>query len=450
MSNEKEAIFEKLASLAQESSRVDPDFYQKYDVKRGLRDINGKGVVAGLTQIGDVLSHTPLPDGTLNGPGALIYRGIDIRDITDGFLGENRSGFEEVAYLLLFGALPDQGQLLSFRNLLFDFRNLPFDFVHDSILKLTSRDIMNAMAQSVLAMYTLDDRADDTSIPNVLRQCLQLIALFPVLAAYCYRAYVYRYLRKSLIIHNPTGHLSAAADFLHVMREDCSYTPMEARLLDLSLVLHAEHGGGNNSSFTTHVVSSSGTDTYSAMTAALGSLKGPRHGGANIKVVQMFEDMKREVRHWESEGEIADYLAKLLNREAFDRSGLIYGLGHAVYSTSDPRAVILRGQVEKLAQEKGSTEEFELYRTVERLAPEVIARYRKIYKGVSANVDFYSGFLYRLLNIPAELYTPLFAMARIVGWSAHRIEELCTAGKIIRPAYKSVAESRPYRPLASR
>lgn len=441
---------DELACRAQESSRLDPTFYQKYDVKRGLRDINGKGVLAGLTQIGDVISHTKSPDGKMNGPGALIYRGIDINEITNGFLSENRFGFEEVAYLLLFGALPKREELKDFKEILYGFRHLSDDFIYDSILKLTSRDIMNAMAQSVLALYTLDDRADDTSTPNVLRQSLRLIALFPVLAAYCYRAAAHRFQNKSLIIHTVSDQLSTAENFLRLLREDSQYTPMEARLLDLSLVLHAEHGGGNNSSFTTHVVSSSGTDTYSAITAALGSLKGPRHGGANIKVVQMFNEMKREVKHWDNDGEIADYLTKLLQKQAFDHKGLIYGVGHAVYSVSDPRAVILRSQVSKLAEEKNCMEEFELYRRVERIAPEVIAEHRKIYKGVCINVDFYSGLLYRLLNLPSELYTPLFAMARIVGWSAHRMEELITDGKIIRPAYMSVAERHSYVPFDQR
>lgn len=441
---------EDLARRTQESSRVDPAFYQKYDVKRGLRDITGKGVLAGLTQIGDVISHTCLPDGSMNGPGELIYRGIDINEITNGFLSENRFGFEEVTFLLLFGKLPKLSELEEFKKILYGFRHLADDFIFDSILKLTSRDIMNAMAQSVLALYTLDDRADDTSTPNVLRQSLRLIALFPVLAAYCYRAAAHRFQNKSLIIHTVSDALSTAENFLRLLREDSQYTPMEARLLDLSLVLHVEHGGGNNSSFTTHVVSSSGTDTYSAITAALGSLKGPRHGGANIKVVQMFDEMKQEVKHWDNDGEIADYLTKLLQKEAFDHKGLIYGVGHAVYSVSDPRAVILRSQVSKLAKEKDCMEEFDLYQRVERIAPEVIAHHRKMYKGVCANVDFYSGFLYRLLNIPSELYTPLFAMARIVGWSAHRMEELITGGKIIRPAYMSVADRHSYVPFDQR
>ena len=441
------AWIDRLSAMATASSLVDSSLYAKYDVKRGLRDINGKGVLAGLTQIGDVQSH---PEGDETGPGHLIYRGMDVEDLVAGFLGEGRPGFEETCYLLLSGELPSREELADFCLRLGSYRALPDDFVHDSLLKLSSRDVMNAMAQSILALYVLDDRADDVSIPNVLRQCLKLIATFPLLAAYSYQASAYRYAGKSLVIHAPQPELSAAENFLHMLRNDNRYTPLEAQLLDLALVLHAEHGGGNNSSFTTHVVTSSLTDTYSAIAAAMGSLKGPRHGGANAKVVAMFEELKREVKDWSSEKQIEDYLQRLLKKEAFDRAGLIYGIGHAVYSVSDPRTVVLRGQVEKLAAEKGLAEEMALYERVERLAPEIIGHERKMYKGVSANVDFYSGFLYRLLEIPPELFTPIFAMARIAGWSAHRIEELANGGKIIRPAYKSVAPRRPYAPLAGR
>ena len=438
---------ERLSGMAVASSQVDSALYAKYDVKRGLRDVNGKGVLAGLTQIGDVQAH---PEGDETGPGHLIYRGMDIEDLVAGFLAEGRPGFEETCYLLLSGELPNRDELADFREWLGSYRALPDDFVHDSLLKLSSRDMMNAMAQSILALYVVDDRADDVSIPNVLRQCLKLAATFPLLAAYSYQAYVYRYGKGSLVIHAPRPELSTAENFLHMLRNDSRYTPLEAQLLDLALVLHAEHGGGNNSSFTTHVVTSSLTDTYSAIAAAMGSLKGPRHGGANLKVVQMFEDLKREVKDWSSEKQIADYLQRLLKKEAFDRAGLIYGIGHAVYSVSDPRTIILRGQVEKLAAEKGLAEEMALYERVERLAPEIIGHARKMYKGVSANVDFYSGFLYRLLEIPPELFTPIFAIARIAGWSAHRLEELANGGKIIRPAYKSVAARRRYVPLAAR
>ena len=438
---------ERLSALAAASSQVDSALYAKYDVKRGLRDVNGKGVLAGLTQIGDVQAH---PEGDATGPGHLIYRGLDVEDLVAGFLAEGRPGFEETVYLLLAGELPNRAELAEFSGLLGSYRGLPDDFVHDSLLKLSSRDMMNAMSQSILAMYVLDDRADDVSLPNVMRQCLKLVATFPLLAAYSYQAYVYYYGKGSLVIHAPRPELSTAENFLHMLRNDSRYTPLEAQMLDLALVLHAEHGGGNNSSFTTHVVTSSLTDTYSAIAAAMGSLKGPRHGGANLKVVQMFEELKREVKDWTSETQIADYLQRLLKKEAFDRAGLIYGIGHAVYSTSDPRTIVLRGQVEKLAAEKGLADEMALYERVERLAPEIIGHERKMYKGVSANVDFYSGFLYRLLEIPPELFTPIFAIARIAGWSAHRLEELANGGKIIRPAYKSVAARRAYVPLAAR
>lgn len=450
MPNDMDRWIEQLSAKADASSMVDSELYARYDVKRGLRDISGKGVLAGLTQIGEVLAHTPAADGDDLGPGCLIYRGIEISELVNGFVSDGRKGFEETCYLLLFGELPCQDEIERFHALLASCRVLPDDFVHDSILKLASRDVMNGMAQTVLALYVLDDRADDTSTLNVLRQSLLLIATFPLLAAYCYQAYAYRYCNKSLVIHSPRPELSTAANLLHMLRDDSQYTPLEEQLLDLALVLHAEHGGGNNSTFTTHVVTSSGTDTYSAIAAALGSLKGPRHGGANIKVVQMFEDLKQQVANWEDERQIEEYLVKLLKKEAFDRSGLIYGIGHAVYSISDPRAIILRDYVEKLARERGLSDEMELYKKVERLAPQIIGHVRKMYKGVSANVDFYSGFLYRLLNIPAELFTPLFAMARIAGWSAHRIEELANGGKIIRPAYKSVASRRAYVPLAAR
>ncbi len=442
--------FDHLSSKAIDSTLVENSLYAEHDVKRGLRDISGKGVVAGLTKIGEVQGLTTIGESDVPGPGCLRYRGIDIAEITDGFMAEERCGFEESCYLLLFGELPDIDELQRFQELLSSYRSLPHRFVHESILTMSSRNVMNAISQSVLAMYVLDERADDTSIKNVLRQCLQLIAAFPLLVAYCYRAHVYRFGNDSLFIHSPRSELSTAANFLHMLRIDNAYTPLEEQLLDLALVLHAEHGGGNNSSFTTHVVSSSGADTYSTITAALGSLKGPRHGGANIKVYQMFEDMKAQVNNWEDDVQIEQYLNRLLNREAFDRAGLVYGIGHAVYSVSDPRTLILREHVRKLAQEKGFDEEMRLYERVEKLAPEIIGHKHKMYKGVSANVDFYSGLLYRLLNIPPELFTPLFAMARIAGWSAHRIEELANAGKIIRPDYKSVAPQRHYLSMEKR
>jgi citrate synthase len=450
MANNENIWMERLSQMTESSSLVDSSLYAKYDVKRGLRDLSGKGVLAGLTQIGEVQAHTIGPDESMPGPGRLIYRGIDITEIVQGFLTEGRKGFEETCYLLLFGELPNHTELEQFEQLLVLNRSLPKDFVHDSILKLCSRDVMNGLTQSVLALYVFDDRADDTDIPNVLQQCLRLIASFPLLAAYNYQAYAYHYAKKSLVIHSANPELGTAANFLHMLRDDSQYTPLEAQILDLVLVLHAEHGGGNNSSFTTHVVSSSGTDTYSAIAAALGSLKGPRHGGANIKVFQMFEELKRDVKDWDDNSQIENYLLKLLNKEAFDHSGLIYGIGHAVYSVSDPRTLILRDQVQKLARQKGRVDEYRLYEKVELLAPGVISTKRKMYKSVSANVDFYSGLLYSLLEIPPQLFTPLFAMARIVGWSAHRIEELACGGKIIRPAYKSVAARRHYEALGER
>lgn len=438
------------SECAEACSLVDPELYAKHDVKRGLRDISGKGVLAGLTQIGEVVASRQVGDHTEPGPGQLIYRGIDIEHLVDGFAADGRLGFEETAYLLLFGELPNASELALFQSRLAECRVLPDTFVHGAVLTLPSSDVMNAMARGVLAMYAIDPTPDDIAIPNVLRQCLQLIAVFPLLAVYAYRAYAYASGTKSLVIRNPLPELSTAANILRMLRTDGAYTPLEERLLDLALVLHAEHGGGNNSSFVAHVVSSSGTDTYAAIAAALGSLKGPRHGGANIKVLRMFEELKAEVADWTDEAALRRYLRRLLDKDAFDRSGLIYGIGHAVYSVSDPRTLILKRHARALAEEKGRTDEFELYERVESLAPQVIAETRRMYKGVSANVDFYSGFIYGLLGIPPQLFTLLFAIARIVGWSAHRIEELANAGKIVRPAYKSVAARRDYVPMAAR
>ena len=439
-----------LSRLARDTSAINPELYTKYEVKRGLRDINGKGVLAGLTDISAITAYTIEDNEMIPCEGKLYYRGIDIHQLVNGFVSEKRFGFEEVAYLLLFGELPSRAELLSFTNLLANYRTLPTSFVRDIIMKAPSQDMMNTLARSVLTLYSYDDRADDTSIPNVLRQCLELISLFPLLSIYGYQAYSHYHDGKSLFIHSPKPELSTAENILHILRPDSKYTDFEARILDIALVLHMEHGGGNNSSFTTHVVSSSGTDTYSTIAAALGSLKGPKHGGANVKVVKMFNDMKEQVKDWKDEEEVSAYLTRLLHKEAFDHAGLIYGMGHAVYSLSDPRADIFRSFVKKLAQEKGRQDEYALYFLTERLAKEVIARERKIYKGVSANVDFYSGFVYSMLDLPTELFTPIFAMARIVGWSAHRIEELSNGGKIIRPAYKSIAKHREYTRLGDR
>lgn len=429
---------------------IDNELYKKYEVKRGLRDISGKGVLAGLTEISEVRGTETVEGEVRPIEGKLIYRGMDIINIVNGFIADERFGFEETIYLLLFGSLPEKAQLDNFCEVLNNSRGLPDGFFRDMIMKSSSRDIMNAMSRSVLALYSYDKNADDISLENVLRQSLYLIANFPLLAVYSYAACEYYYNNKSLFVHKPVKELSAAENILHMMRPDSSYTRLEATLLDLALVLHAEHGGGNNSTFTNHVITSSGTDTYSAVAASLGSLKGPKHGGANVKVVRMMDDIKKNVSDWKDEDEIASYLSKILNKEAFDGLGLLYGIGHAVYSISDPRAVIFKGYVEKLAKDKGYADEYDLYTKVEKIAPLIVASHRKMYKGISANIDFYSGFVYRMLNIPAELFTPLFAVARIVGWSAHRLEEIVNGGKIIRPAYKSVAEARPYIPLRDR
>lgn len=439
-----------LAEMSQNAGIIEQELFTKYDVKRGLRDVNGKGVLAGLTNISDVRASKVVDGETIPIHGNLFYRGYNVKDLVEGFTRENRFGFEEITYLLLFDKLPNKEELDSFSRLLSEYRTLPTSFVRDIIMKAPSKDMMNTLARSVLTLYSYDDRADDTSIPNVLRQCLQLISLFPLLSIYGYNAYKHYHDGASFFIHSSKPELSTAETILHILRPDSKYTPLEAKILDIALVLHMEHGGGNNSSFTTHVVTSSMTDTYSVMAAAIGSLKGPRHGGANIKVVGMFEDMMREISDWEDEEEVSEYLARLLNKEAFDHAGLIYGVGHAVYSKSDPRAVIFKSFVEKLSVEKGLEKEFALYSLVEKLAPKVIAKERKIYKGVSINVDFYSGFVYKMLDLPYELYTPIFAIARITGWSAHRLEELANNGKIIRPAYKPIHDDCRYKALDKR
>lgn len=439
-----------LAELSGKNNHIQPSMYVEHNVNRGLRDMNGKGVVTGLTEISRIQAKKKLPDGTeVSCDGQLFYRGINIRDIVNGFMSEDRFGFEETVYLLLFSELPNREQLERFQVQLAEFRSLPPSFVRDMILKAPGRDMMNLVSRCVLALYAYDDNPDDISVANVLRQCLQLIALFPLLSVYSYQSYNHYHKGQSLFIHLPDPSLSTAENLLHILRENGEYSHLEAKILDLAMVLHAEHGGGNNSTFTTHVVTSSGTDTYSAIAAALGSLKGPRHGGANIKVVHMFEDIKNSI-DTHNEGQIKDYLVKLLDKQAFDHAGLIYGMGHAVYSLSDPRADILMGCAKNLSIEKGFEDEYQLYETVARLAPEIIAEKRKMYKGVSANVDFYSGLIYRMLELPSELYTPIFAISRIAGWSAHRIEEIQNAGKIIRPAYISVKPDQPYIPLDDR
>ncbi len=445
-----ESLLKTLVDQVKQKNSIDPELYVKYEVKKGLRDINGKGVLAGLTEIGDVRSYI-IEDGEMVPiPGKLFYRGIDIKDIVTGFLSENRFGFEETIYLLLFGNLPTKEALKDFNEILSAQRNLPDDFVRDIIMKAPSADMMNSLSRSVLTLYSFDSNPDNSSIENVLLQCLKLISILPLITVYGYQTYAHYFQNSSLVIHSPRPELSTAENILHMLKPDSTYTELEAKLLDLALVLHAEHGGGNNSTFVTHVVTSSGTDTYSSVAAALGSLKGPKHGGANIKVIQMFEDIKQNVHNWNDDDEILSYLEKLLNKSAFDKSGLIYGIGHAVYSISDPRSEILKEQAIKLAESKGMLDEINLYLKVEDLAPKAIASQRKIYKGVSANVDFYSGIVYQMLDIPPELFTPIFAVSRIVGWSAHIIEEIVNNGKIIRPAYKSIAKKQAYTNMEDR
>lgn len=446
-------ISEKIHNLAKQAAKstlIAPDYYRQYDVKRGLRDEKGIGVLAGLTEISEIHGYTTDSDGNkLPCRGELYYRGIEIKELVSGIVGEGRFGFEEVTYLLLFGKLPDEAELKAFKRILRGYRSLPDSFVRDIIMKAPSGDMMNVLARCVLMLYSYDKKADDNSIDNVLRQCLQLISQLPMISVYGYHAHRHFHCNESLIIHKPLPKNSVAANILHLLRPDSKYTDLEARVLDVCLILHAEHGGGNNSSFTMHVVSSTGTDTYSATAASLGALKGPRHGGANIKVVHMINDLKQHVKKYDDK-HIADYLYKIVDKKAFDKSGLIYGMGHAVYSLSDPRADILKSYVGKLAEEQGFLEDYAIYEAVERLAPQIIAEKRNIFKGVAANIDFYTGFIYNMLGLPIELYTPIFAVSRIVGWSAHRIEELSNNNKIIRPGYESVCERGLYVPMDKR
>lgn len=447
--NENLHMIEPLIRKINAQKPIANELYAKYEVKRGLRDLNGEGVVAGLTAISDVVAKKVIDGVKVPCEGELYYRGIDVKKIIADE-GIRRFRFEEVAYLLLFDDLPTEKELRDFNALLAELRKLPKNFVRDVILKAPSREIMNSLARSVLTLYSYDHHGEDISLPNVLAQCLRLISVFPMFSVYAYQAHMHYNKNDSLIIHKPEAELSIAENILRMMRQDGKFSELEAKVLDVALILHAEHGGGNNSSFTTRVVTSTGTDTYSAITAALCSLKGPRHGGANIKVMQMFEDIKHNVRKWSDEGALRDYLKKMLEGEAFDRSGLIYGMGHAVYSVSDPRADVFKHFVEKLAEEKGKGKEYKLYTDVERISKELIMEKRRIYKGVSANVDFFSGFAYSMLGIPTELYTPIFAIARVAGWSAHRLEELANASKIIRPAYISLSGRREYIPVNER
>jgi len=443
-------IMKEYTELAIKNNQLEKELYTKYNVKRGLRNADGTGVLVGLTEIGEVHAYIIEENEKVPVDGKLFYRGINITDFVNGFVSDQRFGFEECCYLLLFGQLPDSQQLKEFTELLGQNRKLPDEFTTDMILKTPSRDIMNKLSRSVLAMYSFDENPEDTSIENVLRQSIKLIAVFPTLAAYAYQALSHYFLNNSLYIHIPQANLSTAENILYMIRPDSKYTRSEAELLDLALVLHAEHGGGNNSTFTTHVVTSSGTDTYSAISAAIGSLKGPKHGGANIKVMEMMEDIEANIKDWEDEEEVAAYITKILRKEAYDGSGFIYGMGHAVYTLSDPRAVLLKQKAELLAAEKGMEKEYNLYKTIEKLAPGIFAKERNNGKVICANVDFYSGFVYKMLGIPQELYTAIFAIARIAGWCAHRIEELINGGRIIRPAYKSVAKKKEYCSLSER
>lgn len=439
-----------LAKLCEQRNVIDQNLYSQYEVKRGLRDLDGKGVLTGLTEISTINSSRVIDGVSTPIEGELFYRGINIFDLVNGFTSENRFGYEETVYLLLFGELPTKIELENFKELLGSCRKFPKDFVRAVVLKAANKDIMNVMAKDVLALSSYDLNSSDLSIPNVVRQSLELIAIFPAIAVYSYLSYRHYTLGHGLYIHNPKPELSTAENMLRLLRKDKSYTDTEAKALDLALVLHAEHGGGNNSTFTNHVVTSSGTDTYSAVAASLCSLKGPKHGGANVKVKLMFDDLKQHVKNWEDEGALRDYLSNILDKKAFDHSGLIYGLGHAVYSVSDPRAILMESFAKRLSDEKGNQEEFQLYQRVAKLAKEVIAEKRKIYKGVCPNIDFYSGYVFTTLGFPDELFTPLFATGRIAGWSAHRIEEIINANKIIRPAYMSVADNRAYTPLENR
>ena len=440
---------DKLAEYCMNSGRFDQDLYVEYDVKRGLRDSNGKGILTGLTEISDVVAFKSLHGRKVPIDGQLYYQGYNVSSLIEGSKS-SRFGFEEVIYLLLFGELPNSRQLQEFLEILGNYRELPDNFVRDIIMNSPNANMMNVLQKSVLTLYSYDDNPEDISINNVLRQCLQLIARFPLISVYGYHSYRHYILDKSLVIRRPKADLSTAENILRLLHPDGRYTALEAKVLDIALIIHAEHGGGNNSTFTTHVVTSTGTDTYSAMASSLGSLKGPKHGGANLKVQQMFADIKEHVTDWENEDQLTAYLTKILNKEAFDHKGLIYGIGHAVYTESDPRCVILKKYAEALSREKGLEAEFALYDRVERLSIELTKQHRQLFKPICANVDFYSGFVYSMLGLPMELFTPIFAISRIAGWSAHRIEELANEGKIIRPAYKYVGHHKDYRILEDR
>lgn len=454
VSDEKDLDLDKLMDLLNEknclNNNINPSLYDKYNVKRGLRNADGTGVLVGLTEIGEVHAYIIEENEKVPVDGRLIYRGIDIYDLVNGYQKENRFGFEECCYLLLVGELPNEEQYNSFNKLLASRRVLPPGFTEDIILKTASPDVMNTLARSILALYSYDNKADDTSVKNVFSQCINLIAQMPTISAYAYLAKKHYYDNESLFIHSPQPELSTSENLLYMIRPDHKYTELEAELLDLNLVLHAEHGGGNNSTFAVHVVTSTGTDTYSTMAAAIGSLKGPKHGGANLKVMSMMDDIKEHVKDWADEDEVYNYLCKILRKEAFDNSGLVYGIGHAVYTLSDPRAVLLKEKATELAKVQGVEDELNLYKSIEKLAPNAFRDVKNNDKIVSANVDFYSGFVYKMLGIPKELYTPIFAISRMAGWSAHRIEELINGNRIIRPAYKNVLPRSKYVTMKER
>lgn len=447
---EMENYFATAGETVEIKNRFRPGVYDKYNVKRGLRNEDGSGVLVGLTEIGEVHAYVFDESEKIPVEGRLIYRGVDIYDLVEGFISEDRFGFEECAYLLLYGELPTKHELEQFNNILANNRKIPEDFVRANILSAPCADIMNKLARLVLVMYSYDHDPENTSVRNLLRQSLELVAKFPIMVAYGYQAKAHYLDGKSLYIHNPNPELSTAENILRLLRPSGEYTPLEAKVLDLALVLHAEHGGGNNSTFTAHVVSSSGTDIYSSIAAAIGSLKGPKHGGANNKVIGMMDDLKAQVKDWGSDAQIRDYIAKLVNKQAFDRSGLIYGMGHAVYTLSDPRCILLKNEAEKLAKQVGRMDEFELHKKVEKLAPEVFREIKKLDKPMCANIDFYSGFVYDMLGIPVEMNTPIFAVSRVVGWCAHIIEEHLNGGKIIRPAYKNIKKRTEYIKLNDR
>ena len=449
-SEKKVQFLKKYSRIMDTHNRIPLDLYEKYNVKRGLRNADGTGVLVGLTEIGDVRGYIMEEGDKIPVKGVLRYRGINVKDITAGFQSDKRFGFEETIFLLLFGYLPSDTELQDFREQIGEYRGLPGQFTEDMILKAPSNHIMNKLARSVLAAYSYDDNAEDSSVENILRQSVQLISQLPIMAAYGYQAKAHYHKGKSLFIHQPDPKLSTAENLLRMIRADKKYTPIEAEILDLSLVLHAEHGGGNNSAFSTHVVSSSGTDTYSAIAAAIGSLKGPLHGGANIQVARMMDNIKENVKDWTDEKEISAYITKIIMKDAFDKKGLVYGMGHAVYTLSDPRAEILKEKARELAEEFGRMDEFHLYEIIERVTPEIFQKVKNNDKPLCANVDFYSGFVYNILNIPEDLYTPIFAIARIPGWCAHRVEEIVSGGRIIRPAYKNVSPKIPYMDLGKR